>query len=289
MVDLIPVDHDPFALQSKSGEGSYVPPSDDEKFLREFAWAFRPPYYEGIKNEDQVLKPDAYWPTQNPVYSGISSPALSPIPASPWSRPTWDKDIGWHSAPSDPEISDAPSRSFATQPQALGAPWIAGRGQLPAEAGNAHLIPVDNDPFAPFAPTVLPPEDEAKFRQDMAEKPEYKTWSDSFRQRFGEQPNLNDPQYDYRGAWQGGIVPQPYAPDQGFPHWPSALPSGQMLKAPDHPTAWMEHFMQQFGVDPNLASPDVIDAGRKIGIVPEGWRGSRLIPVDHDPFAGVEP
>ena len=99
----------------------------------------------------------------------------------------------------------------------------------------------------------------------------YGQWQNAFRSRFGEMPNLNDPQYDYRGAWQGGIAPQPYAPDQGFPHWPSALPSGQSLKAPEHPTAWMEHFVQRYGVDPNVAPLPVIEQGRREGLVPGEW------------------
>ena len=122
----------------------------------------------------------------------------------------------------------------------------------------------------PFSLTTLPPMDEAKFLADMA-RGAYGQWQQTFQNRFGEPPNLNDPQYDYRAAWKAGIVPQPYAPDQGFPHWPSSLPSGQPLKAPDHPTMWMERFMQRFGVDPNLASPSIIDAGRQEGIVPQGW------------------
>ncbi len=99
----------------------------------------------------------------------------------------------------------------------------------------------------------------------------YGNWQNTFQQRFGERPNLNDPQYDYRAAWQGGIVPQPYAPDQGFPHWPSQLPGGQMLKAPDHPTAWMQTFMQKFGMDPHMAPLPLIEAGRLQGIVPQDW------------------
>jgi hypothetical protein len=121
-----------------------------------------------------------------------------------------------------------------------------------------------------FGLTKLPPELEAKFLSDMASGP-YGQWQDTFRSRFGEAPNLNDPQYDYRAAWQAGIVPQPYAPDQNFPHWPSTTPTGQPLKAPDHPTVWMQHFMERFGVDPNLAPAPIINQGRQEGIVPEGW------------------
>ncbi len=162
-------------------------------------------------------------------------------------------------------------------------------------ATGYKLIPVDHDPFAP---TVLKPGDEARFRADMESAPAYKAWADSFRMRFGNSPNLNDPQYDYRGAWKAGVMPAPYSLDGGFPHWPSALPSGQMLKAPDHPTAWMEHFQKQFGIDPNLASSQLIERARGVGIVPQDWSfdprsyieppGLTLIPVDHDPFGGPQ-
>ncbi len=134
----------------------------------------------------------------------------------------------------------------------------------------------------PFSMTTLSPEEEAKFQAAM-QSGGYKQWADTFQQRFGESPNLNDPQYDYRAAWKAGIVPQPYAPDQDFPHWPSSLPSGQMLKAPDHPTAWMEHFMRQYGVDPNLASTSMIDAGRQQGVVPQDWQ--KLPPAPSVPSA----
>ena len=57
--------------------------------------------------------------------------------------------------------------------------------------------------------------------------------------------------YDYRGAWKAGVSAQPYEYDSGMMHWPSSTPEGKMLKSPSHPTAWMEHFMQQYGVDPH--------------------------------------
>jgi hypothetical protein len=130
--------------------------------------------------------------------------------------------------------------------------------------------PVAEQPSA-FSITKLAPDEEASFLKAMGAG-DYKTWADTFQQRFGEAPNLNDPQYDYRAAWKAGITPQPYAPDQNFLHWPSALPSGQMLKAPDHPTAWMEHFMQQYGVDPNSAPDAVINEAKQSGLAPQDWQ-----------------
>lgn len=76
-------------------------------------------------------------------------------------------------------------------------------------------------------------------------------WYSEFQQQYGEPPNLNDPDYDYRAAWSAGLRPERYAPDGGAYHWPSSLPNGQMLKSEAHPTAWMEHFMRATGQDPN--------------------------------------
>jgi hypothetical protein len=87
----------------------------------------------------------------------------------------------------------------------------------------------------------------------MAFDPNVRQWRNSFQNRYGEQPNTDsDPTFSYRKAWQAGEVPQPYGPDQGMPHWGSAG------KLPGHPTAWMNDFMQRFGVDPNVLQPEQI-------------------------------
>ncbi|MCG3774983.1 MAG: hypothetical protein JW395_1811 [Nitrospira sp.] len=90
-------------------------------------------------------------------------------------------------------------------------------------------------------------------------------WYKSFLDRFGEEPNLNAPEYDYRKAWAAGIRPEPDPYDQNFPHWPSALPNGDMLKSADHFTAWKEHFMRAFGTNPDSMDPAAVDAARKMG------------------------
>jgi hypothetical protein len=72
-------------------------------------------------------------------------------------------------------------------------------------------------------------------------------WHQEFQQRYGEPPNPNDPNYDYRAAFREGVTPQRYAPDGGAYHWPSVAPSGAPLKGQNHPTAWAEQFMQQSG------------------------------------------
>ena len=88
-------------------------------------------------------------------------------------------------------------------------------------------------------------------------------WYKSFLQRYGEEPDLDAPEYDYRKAWANGIRPERYPYDNNFPHWPSALDSGEMLKSPDHPTAWKEHFMRQYGVNPD--SLDMLDLTKMLG------------------------
>lgn len=59
-----------------------------------------------------------------------------------------------------------------------------------------------------------------------------------------------DSDYDYRGAWKSGVGASAYEYD-GQMHWPSASGDGRILKSPNHPTAWMEFFMQENGIDPN--------------------------------------
>jgi hypothetical protein len=74
-------------------------------------------------------------------------------------------------------------------------------------------------------------------------------WYPEFIAKYGEQPDLNTPRYDYRKAFESGVTPQVNKYDNTY-HWPSAAPDGTMLKSPDHPTSWMEYFMRNTGVDP---------------------------------------
>jgi hypothetical protein len=103
-----------------------------------------------------------------------------------------------------------------------------------------------------WSQTKLTPEEEAQFQKDMVTKPGYKDWYEAAKKDWGHAPDFDDPEndYDYRGAWKGGVVPAVYKHDGKY-HWSSSLDNGQMLKAPDHPTAWMEYFMRATGKDPN--------------------------------------
>lgn len=97
-----------------------------------------------------------------------------------------------------------------------------------------------------FVPQRLEPVDEMRFQQTIRSSP----WFKEFVKQYGEEPNLNDMQYDYRAAYQAGVAPTRYAPDQGAYHWPSVTPEGRPLKAPSHPTAWKEYYMRSTGRDP---------------------------------------
>lgn len=100
---------------------------------------------------------------------------------------------------------------------------------------------------------------EPAFQRDMQFAPGYRDWRIEFARRFGDQPNIEPGgDYDYRTAWANGIKPEVYSAD-GTYHWGSTTPAGRMLKAPEHPTDWMQNFVDRFGDDPNDASPATIN------------------------------
>lgn len=89
--------------------------------------------------------------------------------------------------------------------------------------------------------------DEDRFQQHMRGLP----WFSEFKQQYGEEPNLDAREYDYRGAFNAGVEPERYPYDENRYHWPSMSPTGAPLKAPDHPTMWKEHFMRETGLNPD--------------------------------------
>jgi hypothetical protein len=70
-------------------------------------------------------------------------------------------------------------------------------------------------------------------------------WYKEFTRDFGGPPQLNDPGYDYRGAWKEmGEDMFGVDPESGKIHGFSRTPSGKWLKSPDHPTAIKEYMME---------------------------------------------
>ena len=109
-----------------------------------------------------------------------------------------------------------------------------------------------------WQPTELAPEEHEQYQKDVVKS----KWFQETKKRHPEQSNeqvLQDQEsmghYDLKGAWKQGMFKQSdeheankydnvhHLGDKGSQ-------SGKMLKSPDHPTAWMEFFMEQHKKDP---------------------------------------
>lgn len=135
-------------------------------------------------------------------------------------------------------------------PQAGYDPAATSTGVSNAQIKKMQELTADH--AVAFEMTTLPPLEEKRFREAMRESGWYRT----FRKDFGEPPNLNDPTYDYRGAWKQGLVPESGQP------WPDRATDGKWFKAPHHPTSWMEYYQGATGRDPE-----------KDGITEDQYRG----------------
>ena len=116
-----------------------------------------------------------------------------------------------------------------------------------------------SDPQAAYAPTQLTPQEEEQFQSFMASNPDVLKWKSDFEEEYGSSPNIDDSNYDYRGAWKAGIVPQATQPGD-VPHWGSIGVAGKQLKSPDHPTRWKSEYMELTGIDPDTKKIDKADA-----------------------------
>jgi hypothetical protein len=67
-------------------------------------------------------------------------------------------------------------------------------------------------------------------------------WHREFTAKYGE-PNLDDPNYDYRKAWKSGARPTVRDPKDQMLHWPS------QFKGEDHPNRYVD------GVDTKTGKP----------------------------------
>lgn len=106
--------------------------------------------------------------------------------------------------------------------------------------------------------TKLSPAEEKKFQEWMNTNPRVLQWKQEFFKQFGEQPEINDSDYDYRAAWKAGVVPEPDEYDENRLHWSSSTSSGKMLKAEDHKTAWKEFFMREFDTNPDKLRDEMV-------------------------------
>ena len=146
----------------------------------------------------------------------------------------------------------------------------------------------------PWSPTTLKPPEEQKFRNwlqgtqlfnsiksDIAA--ENKIPVDKLDNQRVTEMMLQSPDYDYRGAYKAGIK-EIISPYDNRPHWPSSTDSGQMLKDPSHPTAWMEFFMRQYGVDPNAMGLDTLEKAKNWSLSTQKLEN----PFYKDPFSSPD-
>lgn len=91
-----------------------------------------------------------------------------------------------------------------------------------------------------------------KEEQDFQAEIKKTGWFKEYVKEYGEEPNLNTPDYDYRAAWKSGVRPVRDPNDKNRYHWSSSNPeTGEMLKSKDHPTAWKEDYMKATGNNPD--------------------------------------
>ena len=126
--------------------------------------------------------------------------------------------------------------------------------------------------IAPEAKTpTLTQDEEQQFQSDVRGT----DWFSRFKEKFGEEPNLEDKEYNYRAAWKSGAKPQAIDQDD-IPHWPSVTSSGESLKARSHPSGWMEDYTQITGRDPSEGgdlTPEQTDAMNKSLMYRYGFAG----------------
>jgi hypothetical protein len=96
--------------------------------------------------------------------------------------------------------------------------------------------------------------DEGAFQYGVRQTP----WFSEFKERFGEEPDLNTTDYDTRGAWKAGIRPTTRDPTDGLLHWDSRW------KSDTHPNRYVD------GIDTKTGLP--VDPG-------ESWN-----PEDEYPY-----
>ena len=93
---------------------------------------------------------------------------------------------------------------------------------------------------------------EDKFDEEEFQKGIRQTgWFKEFVAEYGEEPDLDSDDYDYRKAWAAGSRPGRDPNDGDRYHWDSSLPNGEMLKGQNHKTAWKEYYMRATKKNPD--------------------------------------
>lgn len=114
-------------------------------------------------------------------------------------------------------------------------------------------------------PRLMAQGQESRFLREITKSP----WFSEFVRSYGERPDLSrNADYDYRKAWAAGLRPEPDPYDNNRYHWPSSLPSGELLKSPNHQTLWKEQYMRATGQNPDAT-----------GVTKEQWQQMQQTPA----------
>ena len=107
-----------------------------------------------------------------------------------------------------------------------------------------------------FSYTRLSSKEESDFQDFINNDPDVVKWRDEFKEEWGEEPQIDGADYDYRGAWKAGIKPKPtYEPEtkKTLHHWGSIGVGGKDLKSESHSTRWKSDYMKATGINPDEA------------------------------------
>jgi hypothetical protein len=107
-----------------------------------------------------------------------------------------------------------------------------------------------------FSYTGLSSKEESDFQDFINNDPDVVKWRDEFKEEWGEEPQIDGADYDYRGAWKAGIKPKPtYEPEtkKTLHHWDSIGVDGKDLKSESHSTRWKSDYMKATGINPDEA------------------------------------
>ena len=118
----------------------------------------------------------------------------------------------------------------------LGASPRAGEAAWGELAAQDAMSPATRSSY--YAGSEMPPDPRAQGWAPDAEKTfqvgiRATPWFAEFKQKFGEEPNLNDPDYDYRRAWAAGARPTVRDPGDNLLHWSS------QFKGENHPNRFV--------------------------------------------------
>jgi hypothetical protein len=94
------------------------------------------------------------------------------------------------------------------------------------------------------------PKDLDGFYKWWETNPDILAWREEFVKTYGEEPKINNADYDYYGAYEAGVTPKPSDVDGEY-HWGSIGLGGIDLKSVHHPTRWKSDYMKLTGVNPD--------------------------------------